>query len=120
MPIGHLVMETLNTPEFNGNPMRQLQVRDIMTSSVVTLREKDSLHKASVTLAVNGVSGAPVVDDREHLLGIVSCMDIIRFIKGFKDKLQLEHPTLKILTVPLDEYPEDEDLVRAYKEISNT
>ena len=99
--------------------MRQLSVRSIMTSSVISLKEKDSLHKASITLAVNGISGAPVVDDREHLRGIISSMDILRLIKGYKDKMRIERPAL-LLAVPLDEDLEDDDLRKAYKEISET
>ena len=99
--------------------MRRLSVRSIMTSSVISLKENDSLHRASITLAVNGISGAPVVDEREHLLGIISSMDILRFIKGYKDKMKIDKPAI-LLAVPLDEDIEDEDLRRAYREISET
>jgi CBS domain-containing protein len=99
--------------------MRRLSVRGIMTSSVISLKESDSLHKASITLAVNGISGAPVVDEKEHLLGMLSSMDILRFIKGYKDRMHLDQPAL-LLAVPMDDDVEDEDLKRAYREISET
>jgi CBS domain-containing protein len=90
-----------------------------MTSSVISLKESDSLHRASITLAVNGISGAPVVDEKERLIGMLSSMDVLRFIKRFKNEMQIDQPAL-LLAVPLDEDIEDEDLERAYREISET
>ncbi len=100
--------------------MLQMTVRDSMTSSIITLGEDDSLHKASVTLAVNGISCAPVMDDREHLLGVLSSMDILRYIKKFRNKLHIEQPTLTFLITSLDDEIDDPDLRKACIEISET
>jgi CBS domain-containing protein len=100
--------------------MLQMVVRDYMTSSVIMLREGDNLHRASVTLAVNGISGAPVVDEEEHLLGIVSSADILRYIRDFRDKLDMECPALIILSTPFDQDIKDPDLREAHRRISVT
>ena len=52
--------------------MSKLKVRDLMTTQVVTLKPDDNLKKAVIKLALDNVSGAPVVDNRNHLLGILS------------------------------------------------
>lgn len=98
--------------------MRQLKVRDVMTSSVITLNEGDELHKASIILAVNGISSAPIVDSKEHLLGMLSSMDILRFVKDLKDRTQLDVPTLSLLASPPVEELDDPALDEAYETIS--
>jgi CBS domain-containing protein len=98
--------------------MRQLKVRDMMTSSVITLNEKDGLHKAFIILAVNGISGAPIVDSKEHLLGMLSSMDILRFVKDVKERNQLDVPILSLLAMPPVEEVDDSLLDEACKTIS--
>lgn len=97
--------------------MRQLKVRDMMTSSVITLNEKDGLYKASIILAVNGISGAPIVDSKEHLLGMLSSMDILRFVKDIKERDQLDVPILFLLAMPPVEEVDD-SVLEACKTIS--
>lgn len=97
--------------------MRQLKVRDMMTSSVITLNEKDGLYKASIILAVNGISGAPIVDSKEHLLGMLSSMDILRFVKDIKERDQLDVPILSLLAMPPVEEVDD-SVLEACKTIS--
>jgi len=100
--------------------MLQMLVRDFMTSSVVSLTMDDDLRKASVTLAVNGISGAPVIDREEHLLGIVSGMDILRYVRDMREKWGVECPALTILVTPFDEDIEDEDLRKFHRKVSET
>jgi len=53
-------------------------IRDVMTRHVIALRPKDSLREAIAVFAKNRISGAPVVDSRGRLVGIVTEMDILR------------------------------------------
>ena len=53
---------------------------DIMRTDLVTLSPETSLADA-VTLLLNyGISGAPVVDPDDHLLGVLSEKDCLRFL----------------------------------------
>ncbi|MFP4170988.1 MAG: CBS domain-containing protein [Methanomassiliicoccales archaeon] len=99
--------------------MKSPKVRDIMTTSVVTLGESTDLHRAAVTLAVNGISGAPVVGDRGGLEGIISSKDILRFIRDCKERESIEHPTVSLLSLPLDDL-EDEGAIKIRERISST
>ena len=60
--------------------MSKLKVRDLMTTQLVTLLPTDTVRKAAITFAVDNISGAPVVDNRNHLLGILSENDILNVI----------------------------------------
>ena len=59
--------------------MADTQVKDVMTNLVVMLYPKDTLHEAAQRLAMNGISGAPVVEDGK-VVGIVSESDLINAV----------------------------------------
>ncbi len=54
-----------------------VQVADIMTSDVAVVTADMSVEAAARLLTSRAVSGMPVVDEHEHLVGIISEFDII-------------------------------------------
>ena len=54
-----------------------MNVRDLMTSVVITARPEMSLKEVATTLAQCGISGVPVVDENDRVVGIVSEGDIL-------------------------------------------
>ncbi len=58
-----------------------MKVRDVMNKNPVLLKPNMSLRDASRILIENRISGAPVVDQNEKLIGFIMLGDIIRFIK---------------------------------------
>lgn len=54
-----------------------MMVRQAMTRRVITLRPGDTLRDAVAVFAQNGISGAPVVDERGRVVGILTEMDIL-------------------------------------------
>jgi CBS domain-containing protein len=54
--------------------------RDFMTSRVVTLPAEMSALEAAEILVQNSISGAPVVDDEDRLLGLLSEYDCLRAV----------------------------------------
>jgi len=99
--------------------MVELKVRDVMTSSVITLNVTDNLHDATVKFAINGISGAPVLDESGKLVGMLSESDILEFIKQFQEKIKMEYPSISFLSLPLDQIVDDEEALRTYQEISS-
>ena len=67
--------------------MTKLKVRDLMTTEVPTLRPNDTIKKAATRLALEGMSGAPIVDNKNHLLGFVSENDILTVIMKYQSRL---------------------------------
>lgn len=59
-----------------------LPVRNIMTSSVVTLRKEQSLDLAAELMQLKKVRHLPVVDDRDTLVGLVTHRDLLRAQAG--------------------------------------
>jgi CBS domain-containing protein len=68
----------------NGDRMR---VKDIMSRDVVTLSESDKIHDALELLVSNRVSALPVVDKRNHCIGILSTTDLVDFTRDVDDDL---------------------------------
>jgi len=54
-----------------------MRVADVMTTEVLTVTPETPLKQVAEMLASRGISGAPVVDEERHVLGVVSEADII-------------------------------------------
>src|SRR6266571_5218775 len=57
--------------------MKETEVREVMTTTVVTVTPEDSIHEAALRLAGNRISGMPVVAGR-LVVGVVSESDLIQ------------------------------------------
>jgi len=60
--------------------LRPYLVKDVMTSAVYTARPEESLLSAAETMRRHHVSGLPVVDAGNHLVGVLSEKDIVRAV----------------------------------------
>ena len=56
------------------------QVKDIMTTDVVTVSPESTIDEAVSLLLDHQVSGLPVVDEQRRLLGVISEIDIIDLV----------------------------------------
>ena len=100
--------------------MSKLKVRDLMTTQLVTLQPTDTVKKAAIKFAVDNISGAPVVDNRNHLLGILSENDILNTILKYQIALDDENHDSVILTYSVDSPTETDDILKKVsEEISN-
>lgn len=57
-----------------------LKVKDYMTSKLITFRPEQSVEEVIDTLIKNKISGGPVVNERNELVGIISEGDCIKQI----------------------------------------
>lgn len=100
--------------------MTKLKVRDLMTTEVLTLRPDDTVKKAANRLALDNVSGAPIVDNKNHLLGFVSENDILHVIMKYQDKMDKQMVGDSLLDYSMDSVIEsDDNLKKVSEEISN-
>ncbi len=54
-----------------------MRVAEIMTTEVLTVTPETSLKQVAELLTARGIAGVPVVDEENHVLGVVSEADII-------------------------------------------
>ncbi len=68
--------------------LSEMKVKDVMTSSPLTLSGGDTLEKAAIVMLKSKISGLPVVDASGHLIGLLSETDVLRgfiHMTGIKD-----------------------------------
>ncbi len=56
---------------------QRLTVEDLMTTATISLKEKDTVGRAHLEMHVASIRHIPVVDDANHLVGILSNRDLI-------------------------------------------
>ena len=61
-----------------GQPLSQIRIGDVMSTSVASCRAGEDVHEAEQTMRSAQVHRLPVVDDANQLLGVISLADIAR------------------------------------------
>ena len=72
------------------------RVRDFMSRDLVTINAGDTIHEALTLMTENRVSALPVVDRRNHCVGIISTSDLVDMTRDLDDdlyQLDLVDPT---------------------------
>jgi CBS-domain-containing membrane protein len=62
-------------------------LRDIISRDVVSVNPQDTLREALDAMVENHVSALPVVDARQHCVGVLSVTDLIGMTKDLSDEL---------------------------------
>lgn len=57
-------------------------VKDVMVKEVVILKPDETVREASKKFAENNISGAPVVNDKKNVVGILSEADILKMLEA--------------------------------------
>jgi CBS domain-containing protein len=78
-----------------------LTARDIMTEDVITTRPSSTIQEAIETLLGGRISGLPVVDDRNRLVGIVTefALLAVAYDENVLSDTVSQHMTTELLTV---------------------
>lgn len=91
-------------------------VSEVMTPVVVKLDKDATLCDATTLMARKKVSGAPVVDHEDKLVGILSESDVLEFAAS-KEGVGLDMGQLSVASLPYDRLVRDEILCRRYKRV---
>jgi CBS domain-containing protein len=62
-----------------AKPLLTLTAADLMSDPVVMIPQEMSLNKAAHLLALNRISGAPVIDGEGNCVGVLSAADFVRW-----------------------------------------
>ena len=68
--------------------LSEMKVKDVMTSGPLTLKAGETLEKAAMIMLNDKISGLPVVDEANHLVGLLSETDVLRgfiYSTGIRD-----------------------------------
>ncbi len=96
--------------------MSDLQVRDLMQRDIVVMSPSSTIREAASEFAVYGVPGAPVIDKKGVLIGLLSQEDILAYIKS-KDGKLITNPKLSILNECFTGAFKDQEVCRLYNRI---
>ncbi len=58
--------------------LQSLRVSDVMNRQVVSVHSHQTMSEAAAVFAQHRISGAPVVDERGHCVGVLSAADFVR------------------------------------------
>ena len=56
--------------------MSNLKIKDVMTTNPITVHPDDDIEKAAILMLENKISGLPVVDENEKVIGVITQTDI--------------------------------------------
>ncbi len=79
-----------------------MKAKDIMTSKVITVKKDDSVENAIKLLLESNITGLPVVDENNHVIGIITEGDVIgrggeikppRYLAIFDSYIFLDSPS---------------------------
>jgi CBS domain-containing protein len=63
-----------------------MKVADIMQTRIETIGPDDTVATAVTTLADQHISGLPVVEGRNHLIGVISMTDVLQLLSEALDR----------------------------------
>ncbi len=95
-------------------------VDDVMTREVITLRSSQSISDAVSKLAEHGISGAPVLDEEDRLVGIITEKDILNSLKLKNTRLEMVYPSLSMVSVSFVEKMDKKETLEAFNDIANS
>ena len=93
--------------------------KDIMTKDVVTLSANETIKEATKKFAEHNISGSPVVDKNNKIIGILSESDILAALKTHYKELKMVYPST-IIGVHFIELSKQKELFEAFKEVGDT
>jgi CBS domain-containing protein len=88
-----------------------MSVAGVMTRDVVTVTPNDRAWTVSELLNRLGITGMPVVDDRNHVVGVVSELDLLRALRHAADLRRT--PVSEVMQARPFFVPSDTDLLTA-------
>lgn len=83
----------------------RLKIRDVMTSPPITASFGETMRAIQYRLRDNGITGLPVVDDRDGLLGIITISDLLSAFDTGKINEKVENLMTRQVIVLEDDMP---------------
>lgn len=91
--------------------------KDIMVREVVTLSPDDTIAHATTKFAEHDISGCPVCDEENVVVGMLSEADILSHLKTQYKSLKMRYPPEIMFGISFEEEKRDKEIAQAFKEI---
>ena len=88
-------------------------VADVMATGLVTFAPDMNIHEAIQTLLDKRISGAPVVDETGHLVGVLSKKDCLKIVFSSRYHDDWGGPVRDYMSAPVETLDADLDIVSA-------
>jgi CBS domain-containing protein len=99
--------------------MVKTKVKKIMTTNVITIRSDDSVSDAIKKLIDHDISGIPVLNDTDELVGIICESDILRALKTEFRTVSLVFPSSHAMGMTFEESTEQRKIKDALSELKS-
>jgi CBS domain-containing protein len=99
--------------------MVKTRVKKIMTTDVITINVNESVSEAIKKLIEHDISGIPVLNDSEELVGIICESDILRALKTESRTVSLVFPSSHAMGMTFEESTEQRKIKDALKELKS-
>ena len=84
-----------------------IPIREIMTSPAITVKPETPIYEAMQLLRKHRISGLPVVDEDDHVAGILSEKDVLRLLVD--KKVDFRRPVEEYMSRHVICFQEDDD-----------
>ena len=105
---------------YTGELMKKTKVKGFMTTDVITAFPNETVKEVVKKLADNDISGLPIIDEDNNVLGMVSEKDILRALKTESRTLSLVFPSSHALGMTFEESFNYRELKEAMEELQNS
>lgn len=93
-----------------------IKIKDAMEKNVIKFKPTDKIIDVAQTLRNNKISGAPVVDDENKVIGMLSEGDIMRLVEVHSPRLNLILPSpLDLIELPLKMKHESDEIMKGLR-----
>ncbi len=89
----------------------EIKVKDAMTKEVISFNQKATFREIQLSLKKNRISGVPIMDEKKHIIGMVSIDNVITALdEGYVNDEVENYMTRDVVTIP-----QNDSLVSAIK-----
>jgi len=97
-----------------------MKVKDVMVKEVITLRPKETVREATSKFAAHNISGCPVVNEKNEVVGVFSEEDILEALKTQYKELKMLMPPQIMFGISFVEVIKEKEALQAFAEIGDT
>jgi len=97
-----------------------MQVREIMTTKVITLRIDSTIRDAVEIFGKNKIGGAPIINENGELVGMITDSDIFKLLRTKYKEFNIVFPTIQGAPIDYKGINRYHEVLKAFAEVANT